>query len=397
MAILAMLFVVPGVSAASPASASASAAAIAKPLLIEVSNPIALQRSDEVLAVPLEQLLQRRPQWRQRELVVRVAGTPRLLLSQRYASSGGLPDTLLVQLDIAPHATVQLEIQPVAMSPLATNELYARKVPERDDDFAWENAQVAYRIYGPGLQAKGEVSSGIDVWSKRSSHQVINDWYRRDRESQRLGDPSLSYHVDNGVGLDSYDVGHSPGAGGTAAWVDGKPVYSKNMTQARITAMGPVRLRFEVDYAPWRAGNALVREHKVITLDAGSHMNRQRVSYRLEGMPRLIMAAGVAVHAGAQVAHVGAARIAIWDTPQKSTAGRIATALIVPPQEGARYVDGDDVAWALFDISNGSTIEFASGAGWSKGDMPDFSAWQRYLDDYRQRWASPLRVRWLDR
>jgi hypothetical protein len=395
MAGLAMLFAVHA-AAASPASMAAGGT----PLLIEASNPIALQRPGAVLAIPLQQLLQRRPTWRQRELAVRVAGTHRLLPSQRYDSDGQSPDMLLVQLDIAPRASTRLEIQPAdaaTAAATATNELYARKVPERDDDFAWENAQVAYRIYGPGLQATGEVSSGIDVWSKRPSHQVINDWYRRDRESQQRHDPTLSYHVDNGVGLDSYDVGHSPGAGGTAAWLHGKPVYSKNMTRTRITALGPVRLRFEVDYAPWRAGDVLVHEHKVITLDAGSHLNRQTVTYRFQGASRLAVAAGVTVHAGAEVAHDDASRIAVWDTPQKPGAGHIATALVVPSREGARYFADATAAWALFDIRDGGTIRFASGAGWSKGDMPDFDTWQRYLGDYARRWANPLRLRWLDR
>lgn len=370
----------------------------AKPLRIEVSNPLALRRPGEVLEVSLGELFQRRPAWRSRELAVRVAGTRRVLASQRYASGGTLPDMLLVQLDMAPRATVRLEIRPAAASSTATaNELYARNVPERDDDFAWENAKVTYRIYGPGLQAKGEVSSGIDVWSKRPPHRVIDDWYRRDREGQRRGDPSLSYHVDDGVGLDSYAVGHSPGAGGTAAWPAGKPVYSGNATQVRITAMGPVRLRFEVDYAPWRVGAATLHEHKMVTLDAGSHMNRQAVSYRLDGAQRLAVAAGVSVHDGAQVVHDGASSIAVWDTPQKADAGHIATALLVPPSQPARYVESDGAAWAVFGIGDGDTVRFASGAGWSKGDMPNFAVWRRYLDDCRTRWANPLQLRWLDR
>ncbi|KRE97854.1 hypothetical protein ASG87_15130 [Frateuria sp. Soil773] len=383
----------PAASAVRPATAAATG-----PLWIEVANTLPIRRPGEVLEVPLAELFRRRPAWRGCRLAARVDGSDRLVPVQRYADDGGMPDTLLVQLDMAPRASVRLAIEPAADDAAPTpNPLHARKVPERDDDFAWENAQVTYRIYGPGLQAKGEVSSGIDVWSKRPPHRVIEDWYRRDRESQRRGDPSLSYHVDNGVGLDSYAVGHSPGAGGTAAWKDGKPAYSANPARVLVTATGPIRLRFEVDYAPWKAGAVFVREHKAVTLDAGSHMNRQAVSYRLEGARRLTLAAGVSVHDGARVAHEGAASIAVWDTPQKADAGRIATALIVAPKEPARYAEGGGAAWALFDVGDGDTVRFASGAGWSKGDMPDFAAWQRYLGDYRQRWANPLRLRWLDR
>ena len=47
------------------------------------------------------------------------------------------------------------------------------------DDFAWENDKIAFRMYGPALEADGEVSSGIDVWSKSTPRLVINDWYQK--------------------------------------------------------------------------------------------------------------------------------------------------------------------------------------------------------------------------
>jgi hypothetical protein len=368
----------------------------AAPLVLTVSNPLALVRHDEVLSLPLAELLQRRPQWRSHQLAVRVAGTTGWLPVQRYASAGGsTPDQLLVLLDIAPQASERLEILPApAAMPALPNPLYARHVPERDDDFAWENEQVAFRIYGSALEKTGQVFPGIDVWSKRPPRHVIDDWYRRDAEGQRLDDPSMSYHIDHGDGLDSYDVGHTPGDGGTAGWLDGAPVASRNASRVRITALGPVRLRFEVDYPAWRVGNATLHEHKVITLDAGSHLNRQVVTYRIEGASRLTVAAGVAVHAGAALVHDGAACIAVWDTPQKVSAGRIATALLLAPGGTARYAGTHDAAWALFDVADGDSIRFASGAGWSLGDMPDFRDWQNYLYDYSMRWSHPLQVHW---
>ena len=377
-----------------PAAAAADESAV--PLTLAVSNPLALARHDEVLSLPLDKLLQHRPQWRSRRLAARVAGTTRWLPVQLYASDGGrTPDQLLVLLDVAPQASERLEILPApSATPASENPLYARLVPERDDDFAWENEQVAFRIYGSALEKTGQVFPGIDVWSKRPPRHVVDAWYRRDAEGQRLNDPSMSYHVDHGDGLDSYEVGHTPGAGGTAGWLDGAPVASRNASRVRISALGPVRLRFEVDYPAWRVGNALLHQHKVITLDAGSHLNRQVVTYRIEGAPRATVAAGVAVHAGADLVHDDATRIAVWDTPQKASAGRIATALLLAPGETARYASTHDASWALFDVTDGSVIRFASGSGWSQGDMPDFHAWQSYLYDYSMRWSNPLQVRW---
>ena len=49
--------------------------------------------------------------------------------------------------------------------------------PERKDDFAWENDRGAYRVYGPALEATGERSFGIDVWTKNTPDPVVNDRY----------------------------------------------------------------------------------------------------------------------------------------------------------------------------------------------------------------------------
>lgn len=382
---------------AAPWTLAAAAAPVpSTPLELVVSNPLARPRHGEVLSLPLAELLRRRPQWRSSTLAARIEGHADWLPVQAYASDGGaVPDRLLVQLDIAPKATEQLEILPAPASmPAVPNPLFARLVPERDDDFAWENEQVAYRIYGTALEKSGQVFPGIDVWSKRPPRHVVDAWYQRDAEGQRLNDPSMSYHIDHGDGLDSYDVGHTPGDGGTAGWLDGVPVPSRNAARVRITALGPVRLRFEVDYPAWRVGDATLQQHKVVTLDAGSHLNQQVVTYRIEGAPRATVAAGVALHAGADLVHDGATQVAVWDTPQKASAGRIATALLLAPGETARYARTHDASWLLFDVVDGSSIRFASGAGWSQGDMPDFRAWQSYLYDYSMRWSNPLQVRW---
>ena len=59
-----------------------------------------------------------------------------------------------------------------------TPRAYARLVPERKDDLAWENDKVAFRVYGPALRS-GPEDSGIDVWCKRVARPVIDKWYVR--------------------------------------------------------------------------------------------------------------------------------------------------------------------------------------------------------------------------
>ena len=61
---------------------------------------------------------------------------------------------------------------------LPANDGFApsRFVPERKDDFAFENDKVAFRIYGPALKDSKE-NSGIDCWLKRVDYPTIDKWY----------------------------------------------------------------------------------------------------------------------------------------------------------------------------------------------------------------------------
>ena len=46
-------------------------------------------------------------------------------------------------------------------------KVYGRFVPERKDDFAWENEYAAFRMYGPALRPENP-SNGVDLWLKAS-------------------------------------------------------------------------------------------------------------------------------------------------------------------------------------------------------------------------------------
>ncbi len=295
------------------------------------------------------------------------------------------------------HATLHLSFQrashPSAVEPL----VFGREAVERKDDFAWENKLVAYRIYGPALQATGEITSGIDVWSKRVPNFVIDTFYKRDAEGQRTKDPRLSYHKDNGQGLDSYEVGPSRGCGGTAVFADGKLFTSKNYTSLKQLSTGPIRFSFEVTYAPWSAngdGNGVeVTETKRITLDAGSRLNRIDSTYTFAGGRTIDVAAGLAVHKGADAEQLQDGRVlSVWDTPQDASAGRIATGMVSVDEHRSTVEAGH--ALMIFPVKSGETFHYAAGSGWSKADMPTPQAWDDYLKLYLLQQQNPLRVHW---
>ena len=379
-----------------PLIACAASAAGAQKLTI--TNPLNLDRTQEVIELPLTQVLKSAHLSADQaaELAAIDVSTGQFLPSQLYASHpDAAPDTFLLLVQLQAKASEQIlfkaQNSPHEFTPL----VFGRPVPERKDDFAWENQLVTYRIYGPALQATGEITSGVDVWSKRIPNFIIDDFYKRDAQGSHTHDPALSYHKDNGIGLDSYDVGPTPGCGGTAVYANGKLYPSKNYAQVRILSKGPIRFVFEITYAPWDANGVSVTETKRIILDAGSHVNRIESTYTWQGSQPLQLAAGVTVHKGAETAApIPNAIAAVWDTPQDASAGRIATGLLTSPDQHAVSLAQPGYDLLLFSRHSGEPFTYYAGSGWSKSDMPTFAAWTEYLQTQLRMSEHPIQLRW---
>jgi len=368
---------------------------------LRLTNPISIDRPEEVVELPLDQVTRhlRFSATQVQSLVATDAATKQRIPGQLYSSRPGAdPDTLLLLVKLPAKGAMNVLF---SLDPAKTPQesmVFGRAIPERKDDFAWENKVVAYRIYGPALEATGEISSGIDVWSKRIPNFVVNSFYKQDHEAAVTHNPALSYHNDNGVGLDSYDVGPSLGCGGTAVWADGKLNVSKNYTFAKILAAGPIRFEFEVSYAPWQAAGRLVTETKRITLDAGSHLNKIVSTFTFDGPALLDLAAGIAIHeGGVPTLPTGRSIAAVWDTPQKLSAGRIATGLVSLPAEQATTTTAANHALMIFKRHSGESFTYFAGSGWSKADMPTQEDWNMYLVRLEELQEHPVASHWTKR
>ena len=143
-------------------------------------------------------------------------------------NADGITDEIIFQVDLEPkqQKTFELREGSEKIRPIANPSCFGRHVPERMDDFAWENDKVAFRMYGPALEPKDGKASGVDVWSKRVSTPVINKWYKNGH-----------YHSDHGEGADFYKVGPSRGCGGIGYMVNGKmvPLTTQLQTGQRLT------------------------------------------------------------------------------------------------------------------------------------------------------------------
>ncbi len=365
---------------------------------LHLTNTLDVDRHDEVVEVSAKQVIDHLhvPTSKLSSLVATDTSTGRLIPTQLFTDNGATDPgrlLLLVSLPARGALNLSLRVDPAAPDPRAL--VSGREAPERKDDFAWENELVTYRIYGPALQAAGEITSGIDVWSKRVPNFVIDSFYKRDLEGARTHNPELSYHKDNGQGLDSYYVGPTRGCGGTAVFSKGKLYVSKNYTALNILAPGPIRFAFQVSYAPWNADGTMVSETKTIILDAGSHMNQITSTYTFDGHSTLKVAAGLAIHEPAEVAYPVAGAVAsVWDTPQDSSAGRIASGLVTLPSEHAVTLSAAKHALMVVEKRSGQPFTYFAGSGWSKADMPTQQDWNDYLLAFLARRQHPVKMSW---
>ena len=188
------------------------------------------------------------------------------------------------------------------------NLISGKQYPERADDFAWENDLVGFRAYGPALQASGEKGFGYDLFVKRGTHlPVLESFYdlalgeRTDRiyqellledadkaETYRLD--SMTFHIDRGFGMDVYAVGPNMGAGVTAL-VDDEIIYPWCYKDYEILDNGPLRITFKLTFLPVAVGeDNNVVETRVISLDAGSYLNRTEVLYQNLTQPKKLVA-----------------------------------------------------------------------------------------------------------
>ena len=287
---------------------------------------------------------------------------------------------LLVQVSIEPKTSVSISITKGIPETFKT-QTYGRLIPERMDDFAWENDKIAFRMYGPALQKTGEISSGIDVWVKRTPEMIIDKWYK-------LND----YHKDHGEGLDCYKVGPTLGAGGIAPYSNGNLYYSNNWATYKVITSGNLRTVFELTYSPWQFNGHEISEVKRITLDAGSQLNQIEVTYYADGLDTIPVAIGIVKRneKGMMVLNEKAGCMAYWEPASKKD-GTTGVAILLPENTGMSIVENHLLAFAK--AQNEKPLTYYQGACWDKaGEIKNENEWNKYLQDFTMNLMNPLKI-----
>ena len=283
-----------------------------------------------------------------------------------------------------------------ALTPPFADKAFARYVPERLDDFAWENDVIGHRTYGPALAAPAppgsgkEVleSSGLDIWFKRVNYPIVDRWYNKGHDH---------YHKDEGEGMDMYNVGRSRGAGGTGVW-DGTKLYtSANYASWKVMANGPVRAVFELTYDAWDAAGTKVTEVKRFTVDAGHQLDQIDSTFTFSGPSALTVAVGLNKTPAdkKQEARIALVRDdadhALLQWVEQASNGAFGTAVIVPSSTGYAADALNDLVLAR--VESGKPLRYWVGAAWDRaGRITSKPAWQAYVAAEATRIAHPVQI-----
>ena len=323
--------------------------------------------------------------------------TKAILVSQFVdEDQDGQADVLLFQPEIDAKSQKQFEL--VVLDQETKSETieycYSRFVPERTDDYAWENDKVAFRTYGPTAQQMieesikgGTLSSGIDAWLKRVDYPIINKWYKKTITGKG------SYHEDTGEGLDNFHVGVSRGVGGIAVKKDTTYYVSKNFTNWKTITTGPIRTSFILEYANWDANGQTITEKKHISLDYGSNLSKFEIE--ISGTDNFYSGLTLHENDGEPNQNEEAGWISYWEPHEDSELG---TAIVVPNDN---MMSSELYVTTLKDQSNlfaqikviNQTGTYYAGFGWKESKQFETKeAWENYLNDFALKVNNPLTI-----
>ncbi len=271
---------------------------------------------------------------------------------------------------------------------------YSRFVPERTDDYTWENDKIAFRTYGPTGQKEAlagvpgsTLSSGIDLWLKRTNRSIINDWYKGYQT-----DP-MYYHVDRGEGYDPYHVGGSRGVGGIGIYENDSLLVSQNFMRYKTIAEGPLRTVFELSYDPWSPYE--VQETKRISLDLGANFSKFEISLKAaNSVPNYTV--GLTTHENEGTPEVNAALgyVRYWEKIHDAYVGE---GIVIAPKAidtaFAKVSEVPDQSQILIVAKPTEKLVYYAGFAWQKsGQVKTVEDWDLILQQKAKSIAAPLTV-----
>lgn len=254
----------------------------------------------------------------------------------------------------------------------------ARHVPERMDDFIWENDCFGARTYGPKVSepppaGEGLFSSGFDVFNKAVPDILMAKTLIRGVREK------ISYHVFDGRAFDNYKVSTGRGCGGVGSLGPDGWRHEKNWRKCRVLSKTADEAVFELEYSEYTLRG---------TIRAGVHFCRfdilPKPGNTLQG--RMI---GPGLDISTRRQHNGNLKIdfdlgyianfepgAVGNKKN----GNVCTAIILA---GERPVLASDKMDCIYLLGHETACTYYAGAAWSgAGKFTRAEDWHNYVKEF---------------
>jgi hypothetical protein len=347
---------------------------------ITLENTLPFDRLSEAVEIPIPVLTGNIPDCVPKQLVVTDSSGAEVP-SQLIYDGQPDPQSLLFMVDVKANESSGYFISKGTPADYEA-KAYGRFVPERMDDYAWENDRIAFRIYGPALIAKDGPSNGIDLWIKRTEKMVIDRWY-----ADYLAGKN-TYHDDNGEGCDCYKVGRTLGAGAMAPFIDDSLWLAINFETWQTLDNGPLRTSFRLTYPPFLVGDVMVTETRTFSLDAGSQLARVTEAYTGIDTVFTVAAGIVKREEGSSLLFPPEANaIAYRLDGGEGGITYVGSVLTTPAIE---VKENKDHLLIITRFTPGTPLVYFTGGGWSKWGFESDNAWTDYISKFAKKISAPL-------
>lgn len=385
-------------------------------MTVTVTNPLAMDRQGEMVEVSMSEVSKGLGLADTAQVVVLGADGHQVPYQITH------DDKLIFPVSVTAEGTSQYTLQIGVPNPVSVKAC-GRMYPERLDDIAWENDLIGCRAYGPTLQKRGERGFGYDLFTKRGTTEpVLEEMYAMQNSPEnwakvnelRKTDPkaanelinSFTYHVDHGYGMDCYAVGPTLGGGVAALVADGEIVYPWCYKDYEILDNGPLRFTLKLTFNPLKVKeDTTVVETRIITLDAGSHLNRTVVSYSnlQETLP---IVTGIVLHdtIGAVVTDAKNGYMTYVDPTTGPGQGKIfmgaafpedveeSKVVLFPEEERRRRNNANGHVLTYSEYEPNDEYVYYWGFAWDQADIPTIEGWNTYMQAFAQKVRQPLEV-----
>lgn len=386
-----------------------------KSMTVEVSNKLNTDRNNEMVEINLN------------DIVTNLGLSEGELFIVENAEGKEIPYQITHDQKVIFQASVKAEGnttfnihtgKPQEYATIACGKVY----PKRMDDLAWENDLMGFRAYGPALQKKGERGFGYDLFAKRgTSEPVLEKMYEKETDQEnwkkfrelKKTDPkaanewrrAITYHCDRGHGMDCYAVGPTLGAG-VAALMNGDSIsYPWCYKTCEFLDNGPLRFTARLVFTPMEFKGESLVETRIITLDAGSHMNKTSVSYKNLKQETPIVS-GIVLHDMSELITKNTEKgyITYQDPTTGPNQGKLFLGHAFPKAvKDTRVVYFSEEEMKTRNNAKGHVLaesvytpntEFIYywGFGWDRSDIKDFETWNTYVADFSERIKTPLEI-----